>query len=78
MAQPLAFAEANLILYPPEGMEDDVMPLHVRATDCSAVSCWKLSEKELAEIQRTGVVWLSVMGGRMPPVMVSGQKADMV
>lgn len=32
------------------------------------ISCWKLSKEDLEEIQRTGVIYLSVSGTGMPPV----------
>ncbi len=35
------------------------------------ISCWKLTQEELAEFQRTGRVWLTVMGTTMPPVALS-------
>jgi len=78
MAQPLAFPEANVIYYPPAGMEDDVLPLHVRRGDGCLISCWKLTAEEVAEILRTGVVWLSVLGRGLPPVMISGRRSDMI
>lgn len=78
MAQPLAFPEANLIFYPPSGMEDDVLPLHVKRGDSCLISCWKLSAEELSEIQATGVVWLSVLGWGLPPVMVSGRREEVI
>jgi hypothetical protein len=32
------------------------------------ISCWKLSKEDLEEIQRTGVIYLSICGNGMPPV----------
>lgn len=32
------------------------------------ISCWQLTKEELEEIQRTGIVWLSITGEGMPPV----------
>lgn len=32
------------------------------------ISKWKLSKEDLEEVQRTGVVWLSVTGDSTPPV----------
>lgn len=37
------------------------------------ISCWKLSKEDLDEINRTGVVWLSITGLGMPPVSVFGE-----
>ncbi len=45
----------------------------VNGTPCM-VSCWKLTAEEMAEIVKTGRVWLVVIGKRMPPVILSGTK----
>ena len=34
------------------------------------ISCWRLSKEDLDEINRTGVVWLSITGHGMPPVSI--------
>lgn len=80
MAEPATFAEANLVLGPPVGMtEDEVMRLPVLRIDGRLVSCWMPSAEELAEIIRTGRVWLSVWGREtQPPVLVSGWKAEVI
>lgn len=36
------------------------------------VSNWKLSDAEIKYIQETGSIWISVMGGSIPPIMVMG------
>ena len=38
------------------------------------VSCWKMTAEELAEINRTGRVWLVVWGVTQPPVSLCGEK----
>lgn len=38
------------------------------------VSCWKLTRQELDEVNRTGRVWLIVLGRTMPPVAIDGVK----
>jgi len=40
----------------------------------TVVSCWKLTKEELEEVNRTGRVWLFVVGYTMPPVIMSGHK----
>jgi uncharacterized protein (DUF488 family) len=73
-----AFDEDNAVLGPPEGMtEDDVFSLSVYqgvndVGEPVVVSCWKPTKEELAEINRTGRVWLMVMGKTMPPVCLEG------
>lgn len=38
------------------------------------VSCWKMTKDELEEFQRTGRVWLIVIGRTMPPVSLTATK----
>lgn len=74
-----AFDEDNFVLSAPEGTAegDGVHCLSVYRGPMEGgipvvVSCWKPTKDELAEITRTGRVWLTVMGTTMPPVAVSG------
>lgn len=70
--KPVKFPEMNLVLKAPEGMEEVVFDLPVHRSDDPAlvVSCWELEEGDLAEIVRTGRVWLSVLGTTQPPLCV--------
>ena len=79
MAQAVAFDEANAILGPPPGEDENVTPLPVLRRDGRLVSCWRPSAAELAEILRTGKIWLSVWGERtQPPVWVTGLKGEVI
>lgn len=78
MAEPAAFPEANDVLRAPPGMEDVVTRLPIRRADGCVISCWRFSAEEIAEILRTGVAWLAVMGQTHPPLMVSGRREDMI
>jgi hypothetical protein len=40
--------------------------------DPCVVSCWRLSPEEIAEVQRTGVVYFQAFGTTHPPVSVWG------
>lgn len=40
------------------------------------ISCWKFTQEELNEINRTKRVWLKVVGATMPPVEIVGIKPD--
>lgn len=69
MATGVGFEGSNGLLYG----YDEVRDLEVFRDDSpQTISCWRLSKEELEEVNRTGVVWLSVVGHRIPPVLVSG------
>jgi hypothetical protein len=78
MAVPASFAESNLVLDSPPGMTpDECEPLSVLRTrtpsgQAVVISCWKLTAEELAEINRTGRVWLGILGHTMPPAWIDG------
>lgn len=75
MGHAVKFPGANSILTAPPGAEN-VSDLHTFKNGVSCVSCWQLSDDELAEVQRTGRVFLSVMSGRtQPPVFVGSESA---
>lgn len=64
------FLYANLILGAPKGMEDKVTPIHAFRGKNYVTGCYQFSAKELEEINKTGVLWLSFMGPNWPPVRV--------
>lgn len=75
---PTNFEQANKCYTKPESWTDDqCMDLTAwqgPVTDKegntlqAVISCWKLSYEDLQEIQKTGVIWLSIRGHGMPPV----------
>ena len=79
---PATFKQSNTVLEPPEGVPPDAMD---SISVCRAVSllggqghpvvlsCWKLTQEELDEINKTKRVWLHVMGESMPSVWLSGK-----
>jgi len=72
MAQPQNFEHANFTWDTPQGEDPaKVEPMRVWRNGALSVSCWRLSAEELAEINRTGRVWLLVTGAH-PPVVVQG------
>jgi len=73
MGQPIAFEGSNVGMRAPEGAEN-VQDMQVYRTRHSCVSCWTFSPEELAEINQTGRVFLSVLaGGQQPPVYVGSE-----
>lgn len=77
---PASFDEANVVLGKPPNMGPDTCdPLTVlRTTNVNdlpvVISCWKMTPAEMEEVQRTGRVWLVVVGHTMPPVAIDGCK----
>lgn len=75
MGHPVNFQGANVVLNPPKG-DDSVQPLHTFTNGVFCVSCWELSPEELAEVNRTGRVFLSIMSGRTQhPAFVGSEDA---
>ena len=74
MAYPVKFDGANSYLGPPPGSEN-VTGLYTFTNGVNSVSCWELSEAEIAEILKTKRVFLSALSGRsQPPVFVGGEE----
>jgi hypothetical protein len=71
---PTQFPEANFTFLKPEGMTDEeCMDLPVWKGSLGVgtpgiISCWKFAKEDLEEINRTGVIYLSIVGSGMPPV----------
>ncbi|WP_421505516.1 hypothetical protein [Brucella pseudogrignonensis] len=73
MATAVKFAGANKELMPPTGAEN-ISSLHTYTNGMCSVSCWHLSPDELAEVIRTGRVFVSVFSGSsQPPIFVGGE-----
>lgn len=69
MAEPIPFPQQNANLTAPSG-SPDVLDLPVHRANGMIVSKWRLTKPEIEEMARTGVVWLWVLGDRMPPVSI--------
>lgn len=79
MAEAASFAESNDVIGAPAGMDDTVEFLSIlRAMlpgDVPVIfSAWKVSAEELAEITRTGRIWVMTLGVSMSPLEVLGIK----
>lgn len=74
MGEPIKFEGCNVVMRAPEGAEN-VQDMHVYRTLHSCVSCWTLTAEELADINATGRIFLSVLaGGQQPPVYVGSER----
>lgn len=74
MANPVGFDGANeMYLAPPDSPQNEYGDLPAFVDNTQVISCWRLTEKELEEVRSTGVVWLSVKGHLVPPLLVSGK-----
>lgn len=78
MAVPASFDESTEALSRPTGMTDDECePLSVWRGKANGlptvISCWKLTQSELDEINRTGRVWMGICGQTMPPAWIAGE-----
>ena len=72
MAEPVEFDEQNTAWI---GQGDvDELPAFRDMVSGESISCWRLNPDELAEVQRTGVVWLRVWGVQ-PPRLRSRQSS---
>lgn len=85
MAVPCNFEESNEVIDRPEGLtEEQCGVLSVfKAVDQKTqlpcvVSCWKITQEELDEINRTGRIWLVLYGKTMPPAIVTTIKKSII
>lgn len=59
--KPVHFKEANVV-FAADQPEYQPLPAFVGGdANRTVVTCWKLSPEELAEVQRTGMIWLMQM-----------------
>lgn len=75
--EPIDFKERNVIIKKPDSLSENecsslfahwqINELENEQKTVIITSCWKLSPEELEELQRTGCIYLQIMGG-MPPV----------
>lgn len=81
--EPSSFDESNNVLDRPKGMkEEECGPLSTWhgnwGTLPVVISCWKPTKEELQEINKTGRLWLMVVGHTMSPVALCGMKPSVL
>lgn len=62
MAQPTSFPENN--------WQHGDTPCFI--DDAQVITCWQLTPEEVAEVVRTGKVWLGIVGIATPPAWIQG------
>ena len=71
MAEPIQFPQANHVWKAPDGM-DECLDLHVMQGHAGGLpfsaSCWKLTDEEIADIVKTGKIYLIIHGMGHPVV----------
>ena len=74
VAVPNKFPQANAVWrgWPAGNGKEAVADLHAYRDKQRSISCWELTAAEVAEVMRTGRVWLHVFG-QHPPVYVGGE-----
>lgn len=68
--KPIMFPQSNKTLGPPKHMTDDECSSLPVFTDYKlCISCWELSDEDIADLVKTRKIWLWVFsGGNQPPV----------
>ena len=74
MAEPVRFENANRVYRGTMENSTDLHVWHGESGDgvVESISCWALSDDEIAEVKRTGRVWLRIVGEGHPHVAVQG------
>jgi hypothetical protein len=84
MAFPCSFEESDTFMELPQGMSlDDFNCVSAKLAHLEngfpvVITAWKLTFEDLFEINRTGRIWLGVVGDSMQPVFITGVKPDFI
>lgn len=71
---PAHFPQANILFTKPGSMTDEEcgsLPVHA-TQDGRCVSCWEMTDDELADIMKTKRIYLHIWGGQ-PPAFIGTQ-----
>lgn len=75
MAYAASFPESNCVL-DEENLPENVEPLVALSGKLDGehvlVSCWKLTQEELDEVNKTGRLWLLILHKQMPAASILG------
>ena len=78
MAEPMNFKQANTTFRGGEDVDDIVVLRNInpRYGCTQLISAWKLSEKELEQVNKTGVIYVCTLGEGFAPMIVSTELGD--
>jgi hypothetical protein len=68
--QAQGFPQSNRQLLPPDGLENEVLPLPVWTDGQRCISRWRPTFWERLQILFTGDLWLHVNGPTHPPLVI--------
>jgi hypothetical protein len=72
MIRPVGFEGVNTTFTAPAGMEDQVLTISCWAGGDVIITALRLELEDMEKLQANGgVLWVSHMGGRLPPFLVS-------
>jgi hypothetical protein len=72
MIRPVGFEGVNSTFTAPAGMEDQVITISCFVGGDVIITALRFEPEDIAKLQANGgVVWLSHMGGRLPPFLLS-------
>lgn len=69
MPRSIPFADADPSPAYSESGIPGVRPLHRKSFEGSSVSCWQFTPEEVAELARTGVLWIATSVEKYQPIM---------
>jgi hypothetical protein len=78
---PIPFSERERVLAPLDGQHQEMSGLRVVDVTyadgtSSVVSCWQLTDEEISVIQKTGNIYVAVMGRTQPPIYLSVDRSE--
>lgn len=73
MGQPVDFVGTNVSFGPSPGTEGYVGSLRAFDNGTAIVEAWEFSPEEMAEIQRTGRVYMSILSRSLAPIFVGSE-----
>jgi hypothetical protein len=68
--KPIKFEQATEVLGAPQGMEKEVGGIPIYRNDEEIISCWEMDREERAEFEKTGKIYLRIMGPNTYPLAI--------